>query len=76
VILIHYLLVAMTPSKRLEFTAIRELSDKDDNNLYDCKMMDGILDGTERMDVSHVGVEFEMVMKNMEEDIQAAQRCR
>lgn len=66
----------MTPSERVEFAAMRDLSDEDNNNLHDCEMMDGILDGTERMDVSHVGGEFEMVMKNMEEDIQAAQRRR
>jgi hypothetical protein len=57
----------MSSSERAEFVAMRNLPD---DNAYDWEMMDGVMDGTEQIDVSHTGGEFKAVLQNMEEEIQ------
>jgi hypothetical protein len=63
----------MTASERAELLALRELPE-DRLDDHDWEMMDNVLDGTERMDASHAGGEFEEVLQGMEDDIGATRR--
>jgi hypothetical protein len=67
--------IDMTTSERAERIALRSLpEDRVDD--HDWEMMDEVLGGTERMDASHAGGEFEAVLQGMEEDICAMGRQR
>jgi len=64
----------MTASERAELAALRDLPEDRPDGDDDWEMMDGVLDGTEHMDASHAGGEFETVFQGMEEDILSTSR--